>query len=145
MLNENEWLEVCLYPQFVDWSVKVTLGQLTPPRKNLGLYRKGYLKRWGYVHCMCHLIKHGITEGRNKRNYQGLTQARKDKVDAVCAAGIVANAFNVGTDTVLKYFRQAIRGELRPYFWGPKIPDFEVILDDLEERSKMYYKRARKK
>ena len=156
--EENNLSEVCSYPHFVDWVIQAKLGKLTPPRKNSGKYRKNYFRRWGYVHCTCHLIKQGITAGRNRKHSQGLGEYKNKNLDKLCAAGIVADTFNhalsaeiargeekeVTPSVVLKYFNLAIKGELRPYFWGPKSPDIEV-LNTLDKKTTNYYREKEKR
>ena len=92
--EENNLSEVCSYPHFVDWVIQAKLGKLTPPRKNSGEYRKNYFRRWGYVHCMCHVIKYDIIAGRNRNNSQSLGEVKNKQLDKLCAAGIVADTFN---------------------------------------------------
>ena len=150
--EENFTSEVCSYPQLNDWVVCVTLGKLTRPLISSGVYKAEYYRHWGYVHCTCHVIKQGITAGRNRNNSQSLGKVKNEQLDKLCAAGIVAEAFNcalkaeidkgkerkVTPCVVLKYYNLAVKGDLQPYYWLPGISDFENILNTLHDRRLKY-------
>ena len=101
-------------------------------------YGLNYLFRWNCVVCMCHLVKKGITEGRNKANYKNLSPTKKKQIDTLCSAGLVGKLFGISPDTVLKYWYLAIKGKLGTYFNDPECEEV------LAKRQREYHTRKRK-